>query len=125
MPIKLQTPKRKKRTVKKNLTVESPLEAALFAHIRIYGLPTPEREYRFDSQRRWRFDFAWPDIKLAVEVEGGIYSHGRHSRGKGMEADMEKYNAAAIAGWRLLRFSRKMIETGMAVQQIRKVLLEE
>ena len=115
MPIKLQTPKRKKPATTNK---ESPLEAALFAHIRIYGLPLPEREYRFAPPRRWRFDFCWPDRMLAVEVEGAIWkgSKGRHTSGKGYEADCEKYNTAAIAGWRALRVSRGIIENGMAVQ---------
>jgi len=53
------------------MTTESELEATLAMHIRVNGLPEPEREYRFHPRRKWRFDAAWPDAKLAVEVEGG------------------------------------------------------
>lgn len=64
----------------------------------------PVREHRFDSVRRWRFDFAWPELMVAVEIEGG---GGRHHTFAGSHADMDKYNAATLAGWRVLRFDAK------------------
>ncbi len=67
------------------------------------GVPKPEPEYRFHLTRKWRFDYAWPDKKLALEVEGGVWTQGRHTRGSGFVGDMEKYNAAATMGWRILR----------------------
>lgn len=77
-----------------------------------------EREYRFHPVRRWRFDFANPLIKLAVECEGGVYSGGRHTRGKGFEGDCEKYNEAAIMGWLLIRVPRSMITSGAAIDYV-------
>ena len=68
--------------------------------------PMPKPEYRFHPTRRWRFDFAWPELKIAIELEGGVYSRGRHTRGKGYEQDCEKYNQAVLHGWRVLRFVR-------------------
>src|SRR5690606_39740371 len=56
----------------------SALEDALALHIRAHKLPEPVREYRFHPERRWRFDFAWPDLRVAAEVEGGIHIGGRH-----------------------------------------------
>lgn len=73
-------------------------------------LPPPEQEYRFHSVRRWRFDFCWPTSKLAVEVEGGTWVRGRHVRGTGYEGDCEKYNAAVLGGWRVLRFTPAMLK---------------
>jgi hypothetical protein len=69
------------------------------------GLPPHVEEHRFDEHngRRWRFDFAWPGQRVALEVEGGVFSRGRHVRPQGFIADCEKYNAAAIQGWRVLR----------------------
>ena len=67
------------------------------------GLPKPVMEYEFHPTRKWRFDFAWIRQMIALEVEGGTFIAGRHSRGEGMRADMEKYNAAATLGWRVLR----------------------
>ncbi|HEY7313861.1 MAG TPA: hypothetical protein VH643_31215 [Gemmataceae bacterium] len=56
------------------------------------GLPPPNREHRFAPPRRWRFDLAWPSLRLALEIEGGTWTGGRHVRGKGYENDREKYN---------------------------------
>lgn len=67
------------------------------------GLPAPETEYKFHADRKWRFDYAWSDAKVALEVEGGIWSGGRHTSARGFLKDMEKYNAAASLGWKVLR----------------------
>ena len=69
------------------------------------GIPAPELEYRFAPPRRWRFDFAWPAHKVAVEIEGIVYREGggRHQRGAGFVADCEKYEAALLNGWRVYR----------------------
>lgn len=101
---------------------ESQLEAHLVGLLRLRRLPAPEREHRFAPPRRWRFDLAWPDRMLAVEVEGGLWIAGRHNRPAGMLADMEKYNAAALAGWRVLRFAREHILSGEAIETIRQGL---
>jgi len=69
-----------------------------------WGMPPPVTEYRFDKTRLWRIDYAWSDIKLAVETEGGIWTRGRHTRGGGFKKDMEKYNQLSIQGWTLLRY---------------------
>ena len=66
---------------------------------------TPNKEYKFHETRKWRFDFAFPNHKLAVEVEGAIWTNGRHTRGSGFIKDMEKYNTATESGWRILRFN--------------------
>ena len=86
------------------------------------GLPSPAREFKFHPRRRWRFDFAWPIYKVAVEVDGGIYSRGRHVRGSGFERDAEKRNAAVMAGWRVLHFTRKHIRSGQAVRMIETLM---
>lgn len=67
----------------------------------------PEGEYRFHPERRWRFDFAYPDLKIAVEAEGGVFGHGRHTRGMGYVKDCEKYNQAVLLGWRVFRYTIK------------------
>jgi hypothetical protein len=75
------------------------LEERLAWHIKVWGLPTPEREHRFDATRRWRFDFAWPAFRVAAEVEGLTPQGGRHQRMAGFQGDAEKYTAAQLAGW--------------------------
>jgi very-short-patch-repair endonuclease len=82
-------------------------------------LPVPVREHRFHPERRWRFDFAWPDLKLAVECEGGTWIAGRHTRGSGFAADCEKYNAAAMGGWKVLRFPSNLIHDGTAINALK------
>jgi|ERR1035437_5437648 very-short-patch-repair endonuclease len=61
------------------------------------------KEYMFHDKRKWRFDYAIPDKKVAIEVDGGIWSKGRHIQPKGMLGDMDKFNAAAVLGWRILK----------------------
>jgi len=67
-----------------------------------YGLPMPLFEFRFCPHRLWRFDLAWPEYKVALEVQGGIWTGGRHVRGKALLREWEKLNAAACLGWRVM-----------------------
>ena len=94
----------------------------LLTQIKAMGLPAPEQEYRFHDTRRWRADLCWPDEKLIVEIEGGAYVRGRHTRGKGFEADIIKYNTAVLMGYRLLRFTPGQIKNGIAVEMIDRAL---
>jgi len=82
-----------------------------------HGLKIDQEEYRFHPSRKWRFDFAWPKYKIAVEVEGGNYSQGRHTRGKGFTNDCEKYNSALQLGWKVLRFTGEMLNES-AINQV-------
>lgn len=63
------------------------------------------REYRFHPTRQWRFDYAIPDLRIAIEIDGGIWINGRHNRASGYIGDMEKFNAAATLGWVVLKFT--------------------
>lgn len=78
-------------------------ERAFRAALARARLPSPVAEHRFARPRRWRFDFAWVDHRVALEVEGGAWTGGRHARGKGFLADCEKYSTAAALGWLLIR----------------------
>lgn len=62
-----------------------------------------EKEFRFHPVRKWRADFAHIPSRTLIEIEGGIYVNGRHNRGAGFAADLEKYMEAALAGWRVIR----------------------
>jgi hypothetical protein len=82
------------------------------------SVPPWETEYKFTSPRgpagkgkprKWRFDFSWPALKIAVEVEGGTWVKGAHSRGKRYASDCAKYGAAALSGWILLRWTTDAI----------------
>ena len=61
------------------------------------------KEYKFHPERRWRFDYAVPAYKIALEVEGGVWMQGRHTRPQGFLGDIEKYNTATLMGWRVFR----------------------
>jgi very-short-patch-repair endonuclease len=86
--------------------------------------PEPEREYRFHPSRRWRFDFAWPAQRVAVECEGGVWVKGRHVRGQGFIRDCWKYSNAAALGWLVLRCTPKMLHEDGAgfVELVRQAL---
>lgn len=78
-------------------------DPVFLALLRRFGLPEPTPELRFHPKRRWRFDYAWEPSKVALEVEGGVWTRGRHTRGSGFLKDMKKYNEAARLGWRVVR----------------------
>lgn len=82
----------------------------------------PVKELKFHPTRRWRFDFAFVNEKLAIEVEGGVWSGGRHTRGNGFLKDMEKYNEATRLGWRLLRTTPNQVETKQFILLIKNTL---
>ena len=70
---------------------------------RAQGGPELEKEFRFHPVRKWRADFAHLPSRILIEIEGGIYVNGRHNRGAGFAADLEKYLEACLAGWRVVR----------------------
>lgn len=96
-------------------------EETFALHCRAHNL-RPEREWQFCSARKFRFDFAWPTHKLAVEIEGGIWRGGRHSTGKGFTNDCIKYNLAAKEGWRVLRYSTEMALDGTAINDVLEMM---
>lgn len=71
-------------------------------------------EHRFSADRRWRFDFAHMETKTAIEIEGGAWSGGRHTRGSGFTSDAEKYNTAAEMGWTVFRLPSPLVGTAWA-----------
>ncbi len=104
----------------------SPLELRLLVLIRASGFEEPVTEHPFAKHlgRRWRFDFAWPALMLAVEVDGGAWvpGGGRHTRGAGFAADHDKFNRAALLGWRVLRFTARHLEDGSALVDLAEAL---
>jgi hypothetical protein len=115
--------------------VKSPAETLLAVQLEQAGIPF-EREYRFHPERKWRADFALSDpdhwemfgpmasfITLLIEIDGGSWlPKGRHTTGKGFAADCEKMNAAAELGYRVLRYVPAQVESGEALEQIRRIL---
>lgn len=90
----------------------STLENIFLFNWKALGGPKLTREYRFHPDRKWRFDFAIPEIRVAVEVQGGTYSKNKksgHTSGVGCARDFEKNNAANLAGWSVFYFDAKMV----------------
>ena len=104
---------------------ESHLADTLRSHLRTAKFPAWVEEHRFHPTRKWRFDFAWPQKRLACEVEGGVYTNGRHTRGAGFTADCEKYNEAAADGWIVIRVTAEQIDNGQTVAWLGRVLAHE
>ena len=108
---------RKRRSTK----IESVGESELVIQLKALKIEF-EQEFKFHPKRKWRADFHLVEKMILVEVEGGIWSGGRHTRGKGYLGDMEKYNAATVMGYRVIRFSTEQVTSGLAIQQIEGVI---
>jgi len=120
--ITLPPAKRKAKPREPKERQKSAPEAMLELQIRADRLPIPEAEHKFHAGRNWRIDLAWPTLRLGVEIEGGIWTGGRHTRGSGFTADCEKYAELAIAGWRLIRVTPEHIRTGQALTWLKRAL---
>jgi len=112
-------PKRRVSVKKERIVSEG--EATLVQHLKTHKISF-EQEYKFHPTRKWRADFLITGKKILVEVEGGIWSGGRHTRGKGYLGDMEKYNEAAMMGFTVLRFSTEQVKAGVAIKQIEQLV---
>jgi very-short-patch-repair endonuclease len=104
---------------------DSKLEDLFAFQLDSLGLTGYVREYRAIKGRKFRFDFAWLEQRLLVEVNGGTYTKGAHSTGQGIARDYEKANLATLDGWRVLMFDGKAVKSGEAVEVIRKALEAE
>jgi len=100
---------------------KSNLEMILRAQLNCEGIKF-EEEYKFHPTRRWRFDFAIPEKKIAIEAEGGVWSGGRHTTGSGFTKDLEKYGEALILGWKVLRCTGSQIESGQCIDWLKQIL---
>lgn len=101
------------------------LEASFLAHwtTLFSKLPSPLRQHKFHTDRKWAFDFAWPEWKLAVELDGGSWIKGGHNTATGQARDYEKHNAAVRLGWRVLRFNTPMMKNmAEVVEYVAEVL---
>lgn len=85
------------------------------------NFPGIESEYRFHDRRRWKFDYCWPHAKVALEIDGGIWTGGRHVRGGGFIRDMEKYNEATFLGWQIYRVTPQEVKNGQAIELLERI----
>jgi hypothetical protein len=90
--------------------------------MRAAGLPKPKEQYKAIESRRFKWDFAWPECKILVEVNGGTFQRMGHSTGAGIARDYEKRNLATLDGWHCLDFDGAMVRDGRALLTIREAL---
>ena len=109
--------KAKPKAKAKKQSAGSKGEEALAAQLQAAGVSF-ERERMLIPGRRFQFDFLITGSDLVIEVEGGTWSGGRHTTGAGFERDCEKYNLALQHGYRVLRYTTKMVTDGRAIAQI-------
>jgi len=100
----------------------SPGEEGLEMQLRAERITGWEREYRFHPTRKWRFDFAFKGLMLAVEIEGGVFIRGGHVRGALYEDNCEKYAEALCLGWKVIRVTTRMVRNGKALDYIQRIL---
>lgn len=107
------------------------VEQQFASQVRAAKLPKAVREHVFhepvgeEKQRKWRFDFAWLKEKIAVEIEGGVWSRGRHVQPAGYEADREKYGTALAQGWRVLSVTTRMVKNRLGINLLKRVFALE
>lgn len=119
----------------------SKLEDSLEFQLRALKVTPHQKEYRFaaiacggtgkgvrqrlksSGLKDWRFDFAWPERNFAVEVEGGAFTNGRHTRGVGFTEDLRKYHFAVSLNWTVYRCGSELVKSGEAAQLIKTLLL--
>ena len=90
-----------------------------------FQIAAPAEELRFSPPRRWRFDYAWPQHKIALEVEGGVWTGGRHTTGTGFVRDMEKYNTAALLGWRIFRCQPRDLQRSGIYEMLKSAMVAD
>lgn len=87
------------------------------------GLPRPEAEFRFAAPRRWRFDWAFPSVKVAIEYQGGNYfGKGGHNSIRGLQNDYEKFTEAALRGWMLILVDSQTVRDKRAVEWVKRAM---
>jgi len=112
--------------------MKQPIKAAIKPQTDMFVLTTYkqlgikfDKEFRFHPKRLWRFDYANEHYKIAIEVEGGVWTAGRHTRGKGFLGDVEKYNEATAMGWRVFRTTPDALITSNTLNLIKRAIMKE
>lgn len=102
--------------------VREQLEADFFVQFRGSGVPAPATQVKHVPGRAFRLDFAWPELKLGVEVDGGIKSRQKsHTSVGGILRDIEKHNSGIEQGWTVIRLHTDMVYDGSGFQLVKRV----
>lgn len=89
---------------------------------KVHGIPEPQCEFRFLKDRKFRFDYAWPEAMLAIEKNGAIWKKGGHSSGLGLLRDYEKLNLGQLAGWTILQYTPQQLTSEATLKTLKTVL---
>ncbi len=100
--------------------------AVVTAFFKEHNLPAPVYEHQFCLERKWRFDLAFlpfaPGNRVAIEVQGGLWTKGAHVRPARMIAEFEKWNTAASLNWRILFVTPDQLCTAATADLVRRCL---
>ena len=110
----------KQLTLKQIKAIE--IRERFFTVLKLHNIELPDFEVKFHPTRKWRFDYCWQSKMIALEVEGGVFSGGRHTRGLGFMNDIEKYNNASLLGYRLIRTTPTELRSKENIELIKQIL---
>lgn len=121
-----------KKAKAKRPAKRSKLESDFLLGLKLRSMPIPVEQYRFHGKRRWKLDFYWPSCSVAVETDGGTYTHAKkgkngvtarsgHLTPLGYYNDCCKGNHCAMMGITLLRADTQMVKTGEIFDQLQAV----
>jgi hypothetical protein len=110
-----------KATLSQKTKADASEQGQFLLRCQAYGLPVPIAEYEFCEGRKWRADYAFPDLDVLVEIDGGAWVAGRHTRGKGFEADCEKKAEAICRGWFVLCVTPQMVKDGRLFAWLKRI----
>jgi len=99
--------------------------AQILAYAKSQGWPDPVFEHEFHPKRKWRWDVAFIEAKVAVEIHGGTWEQGRHTRGGGFEEDRCKVNEGTAAGWRVFEVTYRQIAKGLLYTWLNRAMSKE
>lgn len=99
-------------------------KAELLDQLAQAGLPEPVKEFKFHAERGWRYDYAWPDLKVAAEYQGGVFDEGRsgHTSKGGVLRDVEKLNESQAAGWHVVYVTPNTVVNRVALRYIKNAI---
>jgi hypothetical protein len=101
---------------------EQARKLAELVEVNLIDLPGYTKEHIFHPTRKWRFDYAWLDLKVALEIHGGVFTNGRHTRGNGFSEDKVKMNSAQLLGWIVIEATTAQVKDGQMLGWIKTAI---
>lgn len=112
----------KPKTNRSAKTKEQAAKLAREVELNLVDLPKYKKELMFHPVRKWRFDYAWPELKIALEIHGGVHTNGRHTRGKGFTEDKVKMNSAQLLGWLVIEATTEHVKNGLMLEWVTEAI---